>query len=140
MRFYFFLFQRKLYILFSISFLIFWNSINLAYVSQLRDEDLISDYIFTSQRRPHSLPGMVFLLTLNYHSGQPRPLSAGRRVEPATKFSKRRCLIGPQLLEGVAGKEEGTFFKWGLQFSHKKLKSGVFNDKKVYKQKYFSLS
>ena len=30
-RLYFFLFQRKLYILFSISFLIFWNSINLAY-------------------------------------------------------------------------------------------------------------
>ena len=30
-EFYFFLFQRKLHILFSISFLIFWNCINLAY-------------------------------------------------------------------------------------------------------------
>ena len=47
---YFFLFQRKLYILFSIPFLIFWNSINLAYVSQLVDKDLVSDYLFTSQR------------------------------------------------------------------------------------------
>ena len=47
---YFFLFQRKLYILFSISFLIFWNSINLAYVSQLGNKDLVSDHIFTSQR------------------------------------------------------------------------------------------
>ena len=30
-RFYFFLFQRKLHVLFSIPFLIFWNCINLAY-------------------------------------------------------------------------------------------------------------
>ena len=30
-RFYFLLFQRKLHIIFSVSFLIFWNSINLAY-------------------------------------------------------------------------------------------------------------
>ena len=41
----------------------------LAYVSQLGNEDLVSDYIFTSQRESHSLPDMVFLLTLNYHSG-----------------------------------------------------------------------
>ena len=65
-RLYFFLFQRKLYILFSISFLIFWNSINLAYVSQLGNKDLVSDYIFTSQRESHSVPDMVFLLTFNY--------------------------------------------------------------------------
>ena len=65
-RLYFFLFQRKLYILFSISFLIFWNSINLAYVSQLGNEDLVSDYIFTSQRESHSVPDMGFLLTFNY--------------------------------------------------------------------------
>ena len=65
-RLYFFLFQRKLYILFSISFLIFWNSINLAYVSQLGNEDLVSDYIFTSQKESHSVPDMGFLLTFNY--------------------------------------------------------------------------
>ena len=47
------MFQRKLHILFSISFLIFWNSISLAYVSQLGNEDLVSDYIFTSQRESH---------------------------------------------------------------------------------------
>ena len=65
-RFYFILFQRKLHILFSISFLIFWNSINLAYVSQLGNEDLVSDYIFTSQRESHSLPDMGFLITFIY--------------------------------------------------------------------------
>ena len=64
-RLYFFLFQRKLYILFSISFLIFWNSINLAYVSQLGNKDLVSDYIFTSQRESHSVPDMGFLLTFS---------------------------------------------------------------------------
>ena len=47
------------------------------------------------------------------------PLSAGRGVEPPTKFSKRGDLTGPQLLEGVAGKEGVTFFR-GLQLSHKK--------------------
>ena len=65
-RLYFFLFQRKLYILFSIFFLIFWNSTNLAYVSQLGNEYLVSDYISTSQRESHSPPDMVFLLTFNY--------------------------------------------------------------------------
>ena len=44
----------------------FWNSINLAYVSQLGDEDLVSDYIFISQRESHSVPDMGFLLTFNY--------------------------------------------------------------------------
>ena len=63
---YFFLFQRKLYILFWISFLIFWNGINLAYVSQLGNKDLVSDYVFTSQREPHSVPDMSFLLTFSY--------------------------------------------------------------------------
>ena len=47
-------------------FLIFWNSINLACVSQLGNEDLVSDYIFTSQRESHSLPDMGLLLTFNY--------------------------------------------------------------------------
>ena len=28
----------------------------MAYVSQLGNEDLVSDYIFTSQREPHPLP------------------------------------------------------------------------------------
>ena len=59
-RLYFFLFQKKVHILFSISFLIFWNNINLAYVSQLGNKDLVSDYILTSQRESHSLPDMVF--------------------------------------------------------------------------------
>ena len=61
-----FLFQRILYILFSISFLINWNSITLAYVSQLGNEDLVSDYIFISQIESHSVSDMDFLLTFNF--------------------------------------------------------------------------
>ena len=37
---------------------------------------------------------------------------------------------------GLLGKRGMTFFR-GLQLSHKK--SEIFNDKKVYKQKYFSV-
>ena len=52
-------------------------------------------------------------------------------------------MTGPQLLEGVTGKEGGEvpFFQGGCTFHMKnKLKSEIFNDKKGYKQKYFSLS
>ena len=38
----------------------------MAYVSQLGKEDLVFDYIFTSQRESHSLPDMNFLLTFDY--------------------------------------------------------------------------
>ena len=73
------------------------------WVSQLGNDDLVSDYIFTSQKKSQSIPDMVFLLTLNY----------------------------PQLLEGVAGKEWVTLLKEKFQFSHKsKLKSEIFNYKK----------
>ena len=36
------------------------------WVSQLGNKDLVSDYIFTSQRESHSVPDMSFLLTFNY--------------------------------------------------------------------------
>ena len=50
-------------------------------------------------------------------------------------------MTGPQLLEGVTGKEGRAFFQGGCTFHMKnKLKSEIFNDKKGYKQKYFSLS
>ena len=45
--------------------LIFWNSINLAYVSQLREEDLISDYLFNFQRESHSVSDMYFFAILS---------------------------------------------------------------------------
>ena len=42
---------------------------------------------------------------------------------------------------GLLGKTGVTFFRGGCNFHMKnKLKSKIFNDKKVYKQKYFSLS
>ena len=56
-----------------------------------------------------------------------------RRVEPPIKFSKRAALAGPQLLEGVAGKEGDNFFQGAgsCNFHIKnKLKSEIFNDKK----------
>ena len=50
-------------------------------------------------------------------------------------------LTGPQLLEGVVGKEGVTFFRGGCNFYVKdKLKSDIFNNRKVYQQIYFSLS
>ena len=52
----------------------------------------------------------------------PPPSLSAEGFEPPTKFSKREGLNGPKLLEGVAGKEGGDFFRreGGLQFSHKK--------------------
>ena len=47
-------------------------------------------------------------------------------------------MTGPQLLEGVAGKEGVTLIRWVLQFSHKnKLKSEMFDDKKSLQAKMF---
>ena len=42
---------------------------------------------------------------------------------------KKEGLTGPQLLEGVAGKEGSDFFQERVQLSHK-LKSEIFNGKK----------
>ena len=70
----------------------------------------------------------------------PFHLSAGV-VEPSTQFSKKEGVFaGSQFLVGAAWKEEGDFFSGGLQFFNNKLKSEIFNGKKVYKQKCFSLS
>ena len=65
-RLYFSLFKRKLYVLFSISFLIFFAlNINLAYVSKLGEEGLVVyDYLFTSQRKSHSVPDRISILLL----------------------------------------------------------------------------
>ena len=39
---------------------------NLAYVPQLGNKHLVSDYTFTSQRGSHSVTDIGFLLTFNY--------------------------------------------------------------------------
>ena len=52
-------------------------------------------------------------------------------------------LTGPSFLEGVGGKEGVTFLRGGGVcnfYITNKLKSEIFNDKKVYMQKCFSLS
>ena len=67
-----------------------------------------------------------------WHSGHPPFLQGGGlSLQPNFQKVGGGGVTGPQLLEGVAGKEGGDFF-WagggGLQFSHKnKLKSVIFN-------------
>ena len=39
---------------------LFWDSIDLAYVSKLGEEGLVYDYLFTSQEETHSVPDMDF--------------------------------------------------------------------------------
>ena len=61
-------------------------------------------------------------------------------VRTPAKFSKNGGFIGSQFLEGVAGKEGLTFFKRGSSFSiNNQLKFDIFNDKRAYLQKHFSL-
>ena len=43
-------------------------------------------------------------------------------------------------LRGGCWKRRGNFFQGVLQFLQKKIKFEIFNDKKISKQKYFSLS
>ena len=61
------------------------------------------------------------------------------RVEPPTTFSKSESSKGFQFKEGVAAKEWATFFKVCSSYIKNKLKYEIFNDKNVYKQKYFSV-
>ena len=60
----------------------------------------------------------------------------------SNQISKNGGLTGPQLLEGVCWERGGDIIQEGrVQFSHKnKSKSEIFNGKKVYEQKHFSLS
>ena len=81
-------------------------------------------------------------LTHRVHPLPPLSAGGGLKLQPNFRKGGGGGLTGPQLLEGIAGKERGEFFQGEeLLFSQKKkLKSEIFNDKKVYKQKYFSLS
>ena len=65
-RLYLFLFQRKLYVLFSKSFLIYFElNTDLSYLSKLGEEGLVVyNYLFTSQRESHSVPDRDFFATL----------------------------------------------------------------------------
>ena len=62
----------------------------------------------------------------------PPPFYCCRRVEPPTKFSKKgEGLTGPQLLEGVGGKEGVNFSGGGCNFYiENKVKSEKINDKR----------
>ena len=69
-------------------------------------------------------------------------VGGGGGVEPPTKFSKSGGLTGPQPLEMICWERGSDFFQGeGCNFYiRNKSKSKIFNVKKVYKQKYFSLS
>ena len=65
-RLYSFLFQRRLYVLFAISILMYFElSTNLAYVSKLGEEGLVVyDYLFIPQRECHFVPDRDFFAAL----------------------------------------------------------------------------
>ena len=54
--------EEIVYSFFNGLFDMFLNSTNLAYVSQLGEEDLVYDYLFTSQKGSHSLSDMAFFV------------------------------------------------------------------------------
>ena len=62
----------------------------------------------------------------------------GGGVEPPTKFSKMRGLVGPPFLEWCCWERGGDFFQGGLQFFNNKVNSGMFNDKKFIKKNALS--
>ena len=57
--------KEIVYSFFNFLFDIFWNSINLAYISQLGDDDLVYDYLFISQGESHSVQEMDFFTILS---------------------------------------------------------------------------
>ena len=86
-----------------------------------------------------------FLKKLVLHSVHPPPPfcwgggEGGVNLLP--NFQKGGSLTGPQFLEGVCWERGGWLFSEGVKFFDKnKLKSEIFNDKKVYKQEFFALS
>ena len=72
------------------------------------------------------------------------PLSAGGgggQLNLLPNFQKGGGLTGPQLWDGVAGKEGVTFFRGVAIFTKEiNLNLKYLITKKFYKQKYFSLS
>ena len=75
-------------------------------------------------------------------STPPPPLSAGGALNLLQNFQKGGAWQDLNIERGVAGKEGGNFFQRVAIFTKKKkqTKIEIFNDKKIYKQKYFSLS
>ena len=77
-------------------------------------------------------------------SPPPASLSAGGEEGwTSFQFFKKEGLTGPQLLEEGCWERVGWLFPRGagVNFPTKnKLKYGLFNDRKVYKQEFFALS
>ena len=93
----------------------------------------------------HSLKNLKGYGLLKQRSVQPPSTFLLGWLSLRPNFQKRRGggggFAGSQFLEGAAWKEEGDFFQGACSFLiTNKLKSEIFNGKKVYKQKCFSLS
>ena len=62
--------EEIVYSLFNFFFDILWNSIYLDYAPKFGWEDLIYNYLFTSQRESHSVPKRNFFLKLIFIASQ----------------------------------------------------------------------
>ena len=84
----------------------------------------------------------VLLIHTKHHPLPPGFPGVGSKIETPIKFWKSGGLTGCQFAEGGSWEKAGYFFgEGGCSFYIKnKLKSEIFNDKKVYKQKCFSQS
>ena len=125
----FFPVPEKIVYSFSMSFLIFWNSINLVYISQVGNEDLVSDYIFTSERESHSPPR------------PPPALSAGRGGWASNQIFKKGVLHRTSTFRGGCWERGGWPSSGGSCNFHIKINENLryLMTKKVYKQKCFSI-
>ena len=57
--------EKIVYSFFNFLFDMFWNSINLVYVPQLGEDDLVYDYLYTSQRESHPVRDMDLFAILS---------------------------------------------------------------------------
>ena len=86
-------------------------------------------------------PYQACLWSVVYHSVHPTPFCWGEGGWTSNQIFKKGGLDRNSTFRGGLLGKRGQLFSGGLQFSYKnKLKSEIYNDKKVYKQKYFSLS
>ena len=115
------------------------NYVNICPRHRMESDSVCIDwyiYIFNIMNHSPSLSAILHLQAIINHSVQPL-LSAGGE-EGGGELN-----LLPNFQIGVAWQEKRgiTFFREGCNFyTQKKLKSEIFNHKKVYKQIYFSLS
>ena len=76
-------------ILFNLIFDIFWNSINLAYVSQLREKDLVYDYLLTLKESLTMFQIWIFCYAFTYFV--PIGFIENRITKTSFKYFNENC-------------------------------------------------